>query len=55
MPARFLVFRETGSSESVLAFLKPTAFAELFDSSEMMALAKTLEEDMQQISEEIIG
>ena len=55
MPARFLVFRETGSSESVLAFLKPTAFAELFDSSEMMGLAKTLEEDMQQISEEIIG
>ena len=55
MPARFLVFREKGSSECVLAFLKPTAFAKLFDSSELMALARTLEEDMQQISEEIIG
>ena len=55
MPARFLVFREKGSSKCVLAFLKPTAFAKLFDSSELMALARTLEEEMQQISEETIG
>ena len=55
MPARFLVFRKKGSSECVLAYLKPTAFAKLFDSSELMALARTLEEEMQQISEETIG
>ena len=55
MPARFLVFQEEGKEGVVLAFLKPTAFAAIFESSEMMKLAESMEKDMLEISEELIG
>ena len=55
MPARFLVFQEEGKEGAFLAFLKPTAFAAIFKSSEMMKLAESMEKDMLEISEELIG
>ena len=55
MPARFLVFQEEGKEGAILAFLKPTAFASIFESSEMMKLAESMEKDMLEISEELIG
>ncbi len=55
MPARFLVFQEEGKEGAILAFLKPTAFAAIFKSSEMMKLAESMEKDMLEISEELIG
>ena len=55
MPVRFLVFQEEGKEGAILAFLKPTAFASIFESSEMKKLAENLEKDMLEISRELIG
>ena len=55
MPARFLVYEEEKREGANLAFLKPTAFAEMFESKNLMKLAEIMEKDMVEISEELIG
>ena len=53
MPARFIVFQRQSEAQTQLAFLKPTAFARLFDSEDMLRWARTLEKDMHEILEEL--
>ena len=55
MPARFLVYEEEKREGANLAFLKPTAFAEMFKSDNLMKLAEIMEKDMVEISEELLG
>ncbi len=53
LPTRYIVFQPNDDTRIHIAFLKPTAFARLFDSSEMQRLAEILEKDMHDILEEI--
>jgi len=53
MPVRFIVFQHQGEAQTQLAFLKPTAFARLFDSEDMLHWARLLEKDMHEILEEL--
>ena len=53
MPARFIVFQRQNDVRTQLAFLKPTAFARLFDSEELPRWARTLEKDMHEILKEL--
>jgi uncharacterized protein (DUF302 family) len=54
MPVRFVVFQRFEQEEIHVAFLKPTSFARLFDSNKMMNFAKSLEQDMNYVLEEIV-
>ena len=54
MPVRFIVFQHQGEAQTQLAFLKPTAFANLFNSKEIKDLAEILEQDMHDVLEEIV-
>ena len=54
MPVRFVVFQRFEQGEINIAFLKPTSFARLFNSNKMMIFAKSLEQDMNYVLEEII-
>ncbi len=53
MPVRFVVFQRFEQEEINIAFLKPTSFARLFNSNKMMNYAKSLEQDMNYVLEEI--
>ena len=52
MPARFIVFQPKSESTISMAFLKPTAFAENFNSSALMTVARRMERDMTDVLEE---
>lgn len=53
MPVRFIVFQKPQHDATQIAFLKPTAFARLFDSEPLMRVAATLEKDMNDVLEEV--
>ncbi len=53
MPARFIVYQRPDESRIYIAFLKPTAFARLFDSESLTRMALELEEDMNDVLEEL--
>jgi hypothetical protein len=53
MPVRFVVFQRFKQEEINIGFLKPTSFARLFNSKKMMNFAKSLEQDMNYVLEEI--
>ncbi len=46
MPVRFVIFQQDDASGVSVAFLRPTAFARLFDSPSLMNVAQKLDEDM---------
>ena len=53
MPVRFVVYQRNEESTTHIAFLRPTAFAELFDSKPLKQVATRLEEDMADVLEEM--
>jgi len=53
MPVRFIVYQGLKEDGAQIAFLKPTAFARLFDSEPLNRVAAGLEEDMYGILEEV--
>jgi hypothetical protein len=53
MPVRFIVYQKLDASTSHIAFLKPTAFADLFDSEQLTRVAAQLEQDMIQVLDEL--
>jgi uncharacterized protein (DUF302 family) len=53
MPVKFVVYQLVGEKRIHLAFLKPTAFAYLFNSKEMTDIALILENDMYDVLEEL--
>lgn len=53
LPTRYILYQKRNSKRVHLVFLKPTAFARLFNSREMLDLTKPLEEDMNAILSEI--
>jgi uncharacterized protein (DUF302 family) len=53
MPVKFVVYQLVGEKLINIAFLKPTAFAFLFNSKEMTDVAQILENDMYDVLEEI--
>lgn len=53
MPVRFIAYQKLNSSTSNIAFLKPTAFAALFDSEQLTRVAAKLEEDMIEVLDEL--
>ena len=53
MPVRYAVFQKIENPTTHIAFLKPTAFARLFDSEPLMQVATQLEEDMVDVLEEM--
>lgn len=54
MPVRFVVYQTKQDNEIYIAFLKPTAFARLFDSKSLMQVASKLDEDMNDVLEEVV-
>ena len=53
MPVRFVVYQTTKENTVHIAFLKPTAFARMFDSKPLMQVATQLEEDMIDVLDEM--
>ncbi|MCP4472145.1 MAG: DUF302 domain-containing protein [Gammaproteobacteria bacterium] len=53
MPVRFIVYQRQEETSAHVAFLKPTAFARLFDSKPLMQVATQLEEEMIDVLEEM--
>ena len=53
MPVRFIVYQKKDETGVYIAFLKPTSFARLFDSSPLMQVAAKLHEDMANVLEEV--
>lgn len=53
MPVRFIVYQKLDASTANIAFLKPTAFAALFDSEQVTRVATQLEADMMQVVDEL--
>ena len=53
MPVRFILYQVRGGTSAFIAFLKPTAFARLFDSEAVTQVAAVLEEDMHDVLEEV--
>ena len=53
MPVRFAVYQENEADAAYIAFLKPTAFAALFDSQALLQTAIRLEQDMTNVLEEM--
>ena len=53
MPVRFAAFQRFEREEIIIAFLKPTAFAGLFNSKKMFRIAEKLEQDMYDVLEEL--
>ena len=52
MPVRFAVYQASAKEPVRVSYLKPTAFASLFDSKKMMETANKLGKDMEAIIEE---
>ena len=53
MPVRFIVYQRKDETGIYVAFLKPTAFARLFNSKPLMQVAAKLHEDMANVLEEV--
>jgi len=53
MPLCFIVYQKNEETTVHIAFLKPTAFARLFDSKPLMQVATQLEEEMVDVLEEM--
>ena len=53
MPVKFIVYQKLDDLVSHVAFLKPTAFARLFESEELTEVAVQLENDMNHVLEEL--
>lgn len=53
MPVRFVVYQADDAADAHIAFLKPTAFAALFDSPALLRIAAQLEQDMTDVLEEM--
>ena len=53
MPVCFIVYQKIEETTVHIAFLKPTAFARLFDSKPLMQVATQLEEEMVDVLEEM--
>ena len=53
MPVRFIVYQGPKDTRTFIAFLKPTAFARLFDSEALTRVAAALEGDMSDVLEEL--
>ena len=54
MPVKFAVYQAGNKEQVLISFLKPTAFASIFNSDGMKRIAETLEKDMYEILDEII-
>ena len=54
MPVKFAVYQTVNNEQILISFLKPTAFARIFNSKKMMRIAENLEQDMYEILDEII-
>ena len=54
MPVKFVVYQAYNKGQVFISFLKPTAFASIFNSDGMMRIAEILEKDMYEILDEII-
>ena len=54
MPVKFAVYQTDNKKQVFISFLKPTAFASIFNSDGMMKIAEILEKDMYEILDEII-
>ena len=54
MPVKFAVYQAVNKEQVFISFLKPTAFASIFNSDEMMRIADILEKEMYEILDEII-
>ena len=54
MPVKFAVYQADNKEKVIISFLKPTAFASIFNSDGMMRIAEILEKDMYEILDEII-
>ena len=54
MPVKFAVFQAVNKEQVFISFLKPTAFASIFNSDGMMRITEILEKDMYEILDEII-
>lgn len=53
MPVRFIVYQLAEGKQIHLAFLKPTAFARLFNSEALTRAANELEHDMNDVLDEL--
>ena len=53
MPVRFVVYQRQEENSAHVAFLKPTAFARLFDSKPLMQVATQLEQEMIDVLDEM--
>lgn len=53
MPVRFILYQVQGGTATFIAFLKPSAFARLFNSEAVNQVAALLEEDMHEVLEEV--
>jgi len=53
MPTRFIAYQGNRESHTTIAFLKPTAFAHLFDSESLMRIATEMERDMHDVLDEM--
>jgi len=53
MPVRFIAYQKLDTPTSNIAFLKPTAFAALFNSEQLTRVARQLEADMMQVLDEL--
>ena len=54
MPVKFAVYQADNKEKVIISFLKPTAFASIFNSDGMKRIAETLDKDMYEILDEII-
>jgi uncharacterized protein (DUF302 family) len=54
MPVRFAVYQRQKETFAHVTFLKPSAFARLFDSKPLMQVATQLEEEMIDVLEELV-
>ena len=54
MPVKFAVYQVDNKEKVIISFLKPTAFASIFNSDGMKRIAEILEKDMYEILDEII-
>ena len=53
MPVKFIVYQPLDKKQIFISFLSPISFARLFNSKEMMSIAKNIENDMYDVLEEI--
>lgn len=55
MPVRFIVYQRRETPSAYVSYLKPTAFARLFESASLQQVAAILEKDMRDVMAELAG